>query len=151
MNQIIGMKRKQEALVWARARMGLEGPTPGTACATWSMVDPEDNFIAVFILSDINSHSACMHFVGKPGARWLTPEFGNGVMYLAFFELELERLTGPIRESNMRSRRVAEKYGFTLEGILRKAFPDGEGCCIYSFLKEEYMQHRWFVARSRNV
>lgn len=147
MNQIIGMRRKQEALVWARSRMNLEGPTQGTACATWSMVDPEENFIAVFILSDINSHSACMHFAAKPGARWLTPAFGNGIMYLAFFELGLERITGPIRASNTRSRRVAEKYGFTLEGTLRKAFPDGEDCCIYGILKEEYMQHRWFVAK----
>jgi RimJ/RimL family protein N-acetyltransferase len=150
-NQIIGMDRKSEAVHWARSRMNLEGPTPGNAYATWSMVDPENNFLAVFVLSDINSHSACMHFAAKPGVRWLTPAFVNGVMYLAFFELGVERLTGPIRERNTRSRQVAEKYGFTLEGIMRKAFPDGEGCCIYSFLKEEYMQHRWFVARSRNV
>lgn len=145
MNQIIGMNRKQEALVWARSRMNLEGPTPSTACATWSMVDPETNFLAVFVLSDINSHSACMHFAAKPGVRWLTPTFVNGVMRFAFFELGLERITGPIREGNVRSRQVAEKYGFTLEGTMRKAFPDGEGCCLYSFLKEDFVAHRWFA------
>ena len=144
MNRIIGMNRKQEALVWARSRMNLEGPTPTTACATWSMVDPEENFIAVFVLSDINSHSACMHFAAKPGARWLIPAFVNGVMSFAFFELGLERITGPIRQKNIRSRQVAEKYGFTLEGTMRKAFPDGENCCLYSFLKDDFIAHRWF-------
>ena len=143
---IIGMDRNEEAVAWARQQMKLEGPTG--PCATYSMINNDGSFRAVFVLSDINSNSACMHFAAQPGKRWLTPTFVNGVMALAFLVLGVQRLTGPIREHNLQSRAVAEKYGFTLEGIMRKAFPDGEGCCIYSFLKEEFMQHRWFVAKS---
>lgn len=142
MNKIIFTNRNEEAVAWARAQMKLEGPAG--PCHTYSMVDENDEFVAVFIISDINGYSACIHFAARPNTYWLTREFGNGLMSFVFFALGLSRLTAPIRASNERSLDVARKYGFVYEGTMRKAFPDGEGCVLLSFLKEEFLEHRWY-------
>lgn len=141
MNRIIAAERNEEAVAWARAQMNLEGPAG--PCHTFSMVDENDEFVAVFIISDNNGYSACIHFAAKPNTYWLTRNFGNGLMGFVFFALGLSRLTAPIRASNERSLDVARKYGFVYEGKMRKAFPDGEDCILLSFLKEEFLQHRW--------
>ena len=65
------------------------------------------------------------------------------VFAYAFDVLNVSRLTGPIRGSNARAQKIAEKFGFTLEGILRKSFPDGDDCVVYGFLKEEWKRHHW--------
>ena len=141
MNRIIATDRNEEAVLWARAQMGLEGPVG--PCHTFSQVDENDEFVAVFIISDINGHSACLHFAARPNTYWLTPTFGNALMGFVFFMLGLSRLTAPIRQSNTRSIRVALKYGFVYEGALRNAFDNGEDCILLGFLKEEFLNHRW--------
>lgn len=142
MNRIIGTFRSNEAVLWARAKMGLEGPVG--PCHTFSLVDENDEFVAVFIISDNNGHAACIHYAAKEGAYWMTPNFINSLMSFVFFMLNLSRLTAPIRAGNKRSRQVAEKYGFVYEGTMRNAFPDGEDCVLLSFLKDEFVNHRWF-------
>lgn len=141
MNRIIYTARSQEAVSWARAQMELEGPAG--PCVTYSMVDENDQFVAVFVISDINETSACLHFAAVPGKYWLTREFGNGLMSYIFFFLNLSRITAPIRSNNTRSLQVALKYGFVHEGTLRKAFTNGEDCILLGFLKEEFLNHRW--------
>lgn len=131
---------EQEAVNWARAQMNIEGPVG--PCVAWSMLD-DKGFVAVLILSDISSNSACFHFAARPGARWLTKTFANSVMGLAFDQMRLSRLTGPIRGSNLRAQQVALKWGFKQEGVLRKAFPNGEDCVLMGFLKEEWKCHKW--------
>ena len=138
--QIIGRYLEEEAIRWARAQMNLEGPVGN--CIAWSMAD-EDGFIAVFVLSDINAVSACLHFAARPGARWLTKEFARGIMGLAFDDLHLSRLTGPIRGSNLRAQQVAGKWGFRYEGALRKAFPNGDDCVLMGLLRQEWKSHKW--------
>lgn len=41
---------------------------------------------------------------------------------IAFEELDIVRITGQVYEPNAASRRVLEKNGFELEGILKKQF-----------------------------
>jgi RimJ/RimL family protein N-acetyltransferase len=141
-NRIIAVERNEEAVLWARAQMELEGPVG--PCYTFSMVDENDDFVAVFIISDINGHGACIHYSARPGSYWMTPTFINALMRFAFFILGLSRLTAPIRSNNQRSMDVALKYGFVKEGVMRKAFDNGEDCILLGFLKEEFLTHRWF-------
>jgi RimJ/RimL family protein N-acetyltransferase len=142
---IIGLARHEEALAWARSRMNLEGPVG--PCLTWSMVD-DQGFKAVFVLSDINPISACIHYAARPNCYWMTREFQRGIMGLAFDQLELSRLTGPTRGSNERALKIAEKWGFKVEGTLRKAFPDGDDCYLFGLLREEWQNHKRCVKLS---
>lgn len=138
---IIGLDRHEEALAWARARMNLEGPCG--RCLTFSKVNEQGEFVAVFVFSDINVYSACIHYAAVPGRHGFSKEFISQAFFFAFGELHLSRLTGPTRGSNEVALRIAPKFGFTLEGRLRKAFPDGDDCVVFGYLIEDYLQHRW--------
>lgn len=57
---------------------------------------------------------------------------------IAFEELDLLRITGLVDEPNAASRRVLEKNGFVLEGIMRNAVTKGGNVyhlCIYGKLR----------------
>lgn len=57
---------------------------------------------------------------------------------IAFEELDLLRITGLVYEPNAASRRVLEKNGFVLEGIMRNAVTKGGNVyhlCIYGKLR----------------
>lgn len=57
---------------------------------------------------------------------------------IAFEELDLLRITGLVDEPNAASRRVLEKNGFALEGIMRNAVTKGGNVyhlCIYGKLR----------------
>ena len=143
---IIGTELKYEALRWARGRMGLEGPCG--PCVTFSKTDAEHNFQAVFVFSDMNDYSACVHYAGKPGGHGFSADFVAAAFDFAFITLDLSRLTGPTRGSNKIALRIAPKFGFIHEGIMRKAFPDGDDCHLFGFLREDYLYHRWRKGKS---
>ena len=69
-------------------------------------------------------------------ARYLLFEY-------AFTQLNLQRISATILESNINSIKSVEKFGYVKEGILRNAvFKDGkyQNLIAYSMLKEEFMQ-----------
>ena len=80
---------------------------------------------------------------------WLAkPFWGRGVMTAAVGEIcreafrrfDIVRIEAAINARNIGSRRVVEKNGFTLEGILRQSvWKRGEilDACMYSLLREE--------------
>ncbi|GIE83082.1 hypothetical protein Aph02nite_90320 [Actinoplanes philippinensis] len=66
----------------------------------------------------------------------------NAVFGHAFDDLGLHRIEMRTLTTNDRSRRVAERFGFTLEGVLRKAarFPDGHrDVALYALLADEFV------------
>ncbi len=52
----------------------------------------------------------------------LVVEAARALLARGFEQGEIERVNAPIMVENVRSRRVAEKLGFTLEGVLRSAW-----------------------------
>ena len=80
---------------------------------------------------------------------WLAkPFWGHGIMTAAvgqicreaFRSFDIVRIEAAINARNIASRRVVEKNGFTLEGILRQSvWKRGEllDACMYSLLREE--------------
>jgi ribosomal-protein-serine acetyltransferase len=67
----------------------------------------------------------------------------NAVLGHAFGDLGLHRVEMRTLTTNDRSRRLAERLGFTLEGVLRGAvqFPDGHrDVAVYAVLAEEFAE-----------
>ncbi len=75
-----------------------------------------------------------------------TEDWSKGIMTeavreicgLAFAELDIIRITGLVYEPNVASRRVLEKNGFVLEGLMKNAVvKDGHiyNLCIYGKIK----------------
>lgn len=78
----------------------------------------------------------------------LTGQWSRGIMteavgqtcVAAFQELDILRITGQVYDANLASRRVLEKNGFMLEGVMKNAvFKNGRlyDLCIYGKQKEQ--------------
>ena len=69
-------------------------------------------------------------------------EAAKRLVAYAFEEIGVEVLSITTGESNLRSRRVIEKCGFTYEGTLRDSYKKYDGTITelrcYSMLREEY-------------
>jgi len=147
--KFIGFEREQEAIEWAKTRIGITQSVG--LCRAMSAVDSNGEFALVVVISNFVPGNMDMHTAAKPGADWASPKaivrMFNELFWYAFEYHKAMRVTGLVRASNTAARRFDEHLGFKLEGIMRKAI-DGEDLCIYGFLAEEFKQHRWF--RSRN-
>jgi RimJ/RimL family protein N-acetyltransferase len=108
-----------------------------------SLVDAHDRFIAVCVFSSYIGTNIDMHLAAEPGRHWLSRSYYNAVMQLPFEVLQVSRITGLIRGSNLRTQRFAERMGFQYEGRMRKVFADGDDLVLYGFLHEEYERHPW--------
>ena len=87
----------------------------------------KDAAIGYFLRKDLWSRGIISAAVGQ-------------ICRLAFSELDIIRITGLVYEPNLGSRRVLEKNGFDLEGIMKRAVvKDGHiyNLCIYGKGKEE--------------
>lgn len=71
-------------------------------------------------------------------SRGIMSEAVRQICEIAFEELDIVRITGQVYEPNAASRRILEKNGFELEGILKKAvFKEGKiwNLCVYGKTK----------------
>lgn len=143
--KFIGFDREEEAIEWAKAKIGVQGPT-GLARAI-SAVDSKGGLSFVVVLSNFAPRNVDLHIAAVAGSRWAAPkEFSrmfNFVFHYVFEHLGAARVTGLIRATNVECRRYAEHFGFSLEGVMRKAFSDCD-LCIYGFLKEDFLSHKLY-------
>lgn len=129
------------AVAWAKEQIGAEGI--GQDCAAVSLVDDQGEFLAVCVFSSYIGTNIDMHLAARPGAHWLSRSYYNAVMALPFDVLQVPRITGLIRGSNLHTQRFAGRMGFQYEGRMRKIFADGEDLVLYGFLREEFERHPW--------
>lgn len=141
----IGFAREEEALVWAQQALGMSREVG--FCRALSAVDEYASFVFVVVLSNFTPRNVDMHTAAVPGATWASPRAAvrmfNGIFGCVFDELAAARVTGLVRAKNASARRFDEHLGFKLEGIMRKSFEDDD-LCIYGFLKEDYLNHKWY-------
>jgi hypothetical protein len=146
--KFIGFDREDEAIAWAKERIGIDGPT-GFARAM-SAVDDNSNFVLVIVMSNFTARNIDVHQATQPDGKGLVPKEGlrmfNHVFNYIFNELGAARVTGLVRAKNKLARRFDEHLGFKLEGIMREAFEDDD-LCVYGFLKKDFEEHRWYHGR----
>lgn len=139
--KILRFDRQDEAIAWAKKRIGIEGMTGSTAAI--SLVDDDGEFLAATVYSAYTRTNIDMHIAAKPGYNWLSRSYFNASFELPFLLLEVPRITGLIRPKNRIAQRFVKRLGFKYEGRIRKAFPDGDDVMLYGFLREEYLSHPW--------
>lgn len=138
----IGFYREDEAETWAREKMELP-VAPGFYRAA-AAVDNNDEFVCVVVMTNFSPRNVDFNVVVEK--RKVRPKAAmimfNGVFDFVFDRLGAARVTGLIPNKNIASRKLAEGFGFKLEGVMRAALDDDD-VCIYSFLAEEYRSHAW--------
>jgi hypothetical protein len=146
--KFIGFDREDEAVAWAKQRIGIDGPT-GFARAM-SAVDDSGAFVLVIVMSNFSPRNIDVHLATQPEGKGLVPKEGlrmfNIVFSYIFNELGAARVTGLVRAANRLSNRFVKHLGFELEGIMREAFEDDD-LCVYGFLKKDFEEHRWYHGR----
>lgn len=98
--------------------------------------------ISVEKKSDVYRKDAELGYVlqTEQWSRGIMTQAVSQICRIAFEELDLLRITGLVYEPNLASRRVLEKNGFCLEGIMKNAVVKGEqvyNLCVYGKLREE--------------
>ena len=139
--KILRFERTDEAVAWAKEIIGIEGMTG--AVTAISLVDDNDEFVAVTVYSAYTKTNIDMHIAARPKSNWVSHKFFNAAFELPFMLLQVPRVTGLIRAENLKAQRFVSRLGFQYEGRMRKAFPDGGDLVLYGFLREEYLKHPW--------
>ena len=146
--KFIGFDREDEAINWAKSRIGIDGPVG--FCRALSAVDSSGNFTLVIVMSSFTKRNIDVHVATQDNGQGLVPKEGlrmfNEVFNYIFNELNAVRVTGLVKAGNKLSRRFVEHLGFMLEGIMREAFEDDD-LCVYGFLKQDFEKHRWYHGR----
>lgn len=113
------------------------------SCTLAIVIDGEAvGCVSVSFAGDIDSLSAEIgYWLGEPfwGQGIATDAVGKMCEYV-FKHYDIVRIHASVFRYNRASRRVLEKNGFELEGILRKSvYKNGKICdsCVYSLVKEE--------------
>jgi RimJ/RimL family protein N-acetyltransferase len=139
--KILRFERNDEAVAWAKKTIGVDGLSGDVTSV--SLVDDNDEFLAVTVFSSYTRTNIDMHIAARPKSNWVSRGYFHAVFELPFLVLEVPRITGLIRAQNLRAQRFVSRLGFQYEGRMRKAFPDGEDLVIYGLLREEYLKHSW--------
>jgi RimJ/RimL family protein N-acetyltransferase len=134
-------ERVDEAVAWAKKVIGIQGMS-GDVTAI-SLVDDNDEFLAVTVFSAYTGTNIDMHIAARPKSRWSSRGFFNASFEFPFMVLEVPRVTGLIRAENLDAQRFVSRLGFQHEGRMRKAFADGTDLVLYGLLREEYLKHPW--------
>jgi RimJ/RimL family protein N-acetyltransferase len=93
--------------------------------------------IAACLFHEHNGSNLFMHIAGTPGTNWLTRDMLWNCFHYPFVQLGCKRVTGWIEADNVRSRRFAERTGWTNEARLEKAGRDGVDVIIYRMFRED--------------
>lgn len=138
----IGFYREDEAESWAREKLELPA-APGFYRAA-AAVDDNDEFVCVIVMTNFSPRNVDFNVVIEK--RKVRPK-AMRVMFreafgFVFDQLNTARITGLIPSKNEQSCKLAEHFGFKLEGVMRAALDDDD-LKIYGFLAEEYRSHAW--------
>ena len=139
--KILRCERNDEAVAWAKKVIGIEGLTGSVTSV--SLVDENDEFLAVTVFSAYTGTNIDMHIAAKRSNAWASRRFFHASFELPFLVLEVPRVTGLIRGGNLTAQGFVSRLGFQYEGRMRKAFPDGEDLVLYGLLREDYLSHPW--------
>lgn len=98
--------------------------------------------ISVEQKSDIFRRDAEIGFLleTKQWSKGIMTEAVRQMCALAFRELTIIRITGLVYEENIASRKVLEKNGFRLEGVMKQAVLKNDtmhNLCVYGKLKDD--------------
>lgn len=138
----IGFEREEEAEKWAREKLNL--PTAPEFFRAAAAVDAAGEFVCVVVMTNFTSRNvdlaiAMDKYKMRPKG---TIVMFNEIFGFLFDKLRVARVTGLLRGKNEDSHRITKKFGFTLEGIMRRSFEDDD-LHVYGFLAREYHSHPW--------
>ncbi|MBO9458973.1 GNAT family N-acetyltransferase [Labrenzia sp. R5_0] len=125
-------------ITWAETKMRETYPGFVFARDARAIGHARDGELVAVVVYDRWSENDCMVHVVSDGSRsWMTRSFAVVAMAYPFRQLGFTRITAMVSELNEESLRFSQRFGWRLEGYLRKAGPKGEGLLLFGMLKSE--------------
>ena len=141
----IGYNEEDKAEKWASNKLGVKS-SPEIFRALSSLNNKGD-LACVILLTNFTKGNIDINIAAE-GNSWATPKntilMFNGLFKMVFDELKAIRATALIAESNISCIKLVKHVGFVKEGVMRKAYDNDENMHIYSFLANEYHEHKWY-------
>lgn len=101
-----------------------------------------DRIIGAVLFNHWRGRTIEAHWAGERG--WLSRHSIKAIFAFPFLALGVARVTALIPAGLKDARDVAERLGFTVEGLLREAEDDGSDLLVYGMLRREC---RWLTGR----
>lgn len=145
MANFIGFEKEDEAIEWAKQRIGNKGAIG--LCRALSLVDDDGDFLFVVVFSNFSKRNIDLHQAAKKDFNWATPkafvEIFNATFSYVFKTHKVARVTGLVKAKNIQARKFNEHLGLKLEGIMKDVFEDDD-LCLYGFLRKDFEKHKWY-------
>ncbi len=103
-------------------------------CKTIAILD--DTLLAVVLYNGLDESNIGMS-IASTTPSWCTRQVIKVCFGFPFIQLGLNRVTSLVRENNTKSRSLAERLGFGLEGEMKQYYENGESAMIYGLLKND--------------
>lgn len=131
--------RQEELVAWAEARI----PHCCFRDDARAIAHEQDGDITAVVVYDTFSRGSCFVSVAASRRKWFTPRFATVAMAYPFIQCGFSRINCVISERNRLSLRLTRHFGWTEEGRLRAAGPEGEDMLLFGMLRSEC---RWIPA-----
>lgn len=116
-------------------------------CEAIGVVDGADNLVGGVVFNNYQPHNRNIEAsFAATRADWLTPRLLTGILAYPFYQLGCQRITSLTPKKNRRARQFLEKFGFKLEGNVRRGYGDDD-CIISGLLESEWRCHRFNRSR----
>lgn len=117
---------------WVGERLGIASFDPCTAIGVCN----EDGLIAGVVYNGYREVNIEMT-IASSSPRWCMRGILAGLFWYPFEQLGLARVTAIAERSNQPVRAFLGRLGFREEGVMRRAFRNGNDAVIYGMLREE--------------
>jgi RimJ/RimL family protein N-acetyltransferase len=134
----------EDVAAFVQARIPHCRPFDGHIAARPIFLDGE--MIAAVVWHNYDAWSGNVEVaIAADSPRWIGRERLEVLFHFPFIAMGCRRITARISTANVRSRKLCKGLGFQLEGLMRKASPDGNDMLIYGLLKEEckFLRKEW--------
>lgn len=116
-------------------------------CEAIGVADENDNLIGGVVFNNYQPHNRNIEVsFAATRADWLTPCLVTGILAYPFDQLGCQRITSLTPKRNRRARQFLQKFGFKLEGNVRRGYGDDD-CIISGLLASEWRCHRFNRSR----
>lgn len=102
-------------------------------CKTIAIHD--NTLLAVLVYNSMDEANIGIS-IASTSPKWCSKLSLRVIFGFPFIQLDLNRVTATIRESNHRSIDTVKRLGFTLEGELKQYYENGESAMIYGLTKD---------------
>lgn len=125
--------RQAELVTWAEARIPFCSFRDDARAIGLEM----DGSIAAVVVYDTFSTTNCFVHIASARRKWFSPQFATVAMAFPFLQCGHRRVSCIVSERNRLSLRLTRLFGWTQEGVLRSAGPEGEDVLLFGMLREE--------------